>query len=160
MLCYVNYQLSIEKEKLQFLIKINFSFLFAKGFSLLRGSYIREGLALSVMISRWFLPFFRMLAEAERLEKLEHSRREKEARQLQQQEAKRRRQEEVQRQKQEEQMRKIQEREQKRQQTAMIKEQVKTFIRTDNLLCKKNFYIRCLPKKEYSLLHSNVVTEH
>ena len=67
----------------------------------------------------------RMLAEADRLEKMELGRREKEARQLQQAETKRRRQEELQRQKQEEQLRKIQEREQKRQQTALIKEQVR-----------------------------------
>ena len=55
----------------------------------------------------------RILAEAERLEKIK----EKEA-------AKRRRHEEIQRQKQEEQLRKIQEREQKRQHNALIKEQV------------------------------------
>ena len=68
--------------------------------------------------------FFRMLAEAERIEKSEYGRREKEARQ-QHAEAKRRRAEELQRQKQEEALRKIQEREQKRQQTALIKEQVR-----------------------------------
>ena len=56
----------------------------------------------------------RILAEADRLEKLK----EKEA-------AKRRRNEELQRQKQEEQLRKIQEREQKRQHNALIKEQVR-----------------------------------
>ena len=67
----------------------------------------------------------RMLAEAERIEKMEHGRREKEARQLQHAEAKRKRLEELQRQKQEEAVRKIQEREQKRQQTALIKEQVR-----------------------------------
>ena len=56
---------------------------------------------------------YRILAEADRLEKIK----EKEA-------AKRRRAEEIQRQKQEEQLRKIQEREQKRQHNALIKEQV------------------------------------
>lgn len=72
----------------------------------------------------YFLYVSRMLAEAERIEKLA---REKEARALQQVEAKRRRQEELQRQRQEEALKKIQEREQKRQQTALIKEQVRIF---------------------------------
>ena len=69
-----------------------------------------------IQLGLWILVYdflCRILAEAERLEKIK----EKEA-------AKRRRHEEIQRQKQEEQLRKIQEREQKRQHNALIKEQV------------------------------------
>ena len=80
------------------------------------GSLLSHRLSLFIKVDFFtkFFPFLcRILAEADRLEKLK----EKEA-------AKRRRNEELQRQKQEEQLRKIQEREQKRQHNALIKEQV------------------------------------